>query len=138
MERRFRFNLRQVLVTVEETQHAAASDDAPADVETASIVAARLEYLESTGRSAFNEFQLPHAALTLRQGIGRLIRSKSDRGMIAILDKRISGRRYGRVLLRSLPPSPQIHALDEAREYLRSLQHDEVAAPAAGELSRRS
>jgi len=70
------------------------------------LVRARLDLIESQGRNAFREYSLPSAALSLKQGFGRLIRSRSDRGIVAILDSRIANRRYGRYFLESLPPAP--------------------------------
>jgi len=70
------------------------------------LVKARLDLIEARGGNAFSELSLPSAALSLKQGFGRLIRSKSDRGIVAILDSRIANRRYGRYFLESLPPAP--------------------------------
>jgi ATP-dependent DNA helicase DinG len=70
------------------------------------LVKARLDLLESRGRNPFREFSLPKAALSLKQGFGRLIRSRSDQGIVAILDSRIANRRYGRYFMNSLPPAP--------------------------------
>jgi len=70
------------------------------------LVRARLDLIESRGQDPFSEYSLPSAALSLKQGFGRLIRSRSDRGIVAILDSRIANRRYGRYFLESLPPAP--------------------------------
>lgn len=72
----------------------------PFDVPTEPIIAARSETFDDP----FNEYQLPEAILRFRQGFGRLIRTQSDRGVIAILDRRILTKRYGRSFLESLPP----------------------------------
>jgi ATP-dependent DNA helicase DinG len=71
------------------------------------VVAARVELLESRGHDAFGEYQVPQAALALRQGFGRLIRSRRDRGVVAVLDRRLTTRRYGRAFLDSLPACPR-------------------------------
>ena len=71
----------------------------PFDVPTEPIVAARSETFDDP----FNEYQLPEAILRFRQGFGRLIRTQSDRGVVAILDKRVLTKRYGRAFLESLP-----------------------------------
>ena len=71
----------------------------PFEVPTDPIIAARSETLEDP----FNEYQLPEAILRFRQGFGRLIRTQSDRGVVAILDRRILTKRYGRIFLDSLP-----------------------------------
>jgi ATP-dependent DNA helicase DinG len=68
------------------------------------VLAARIALLERHGRNAFMEFQVPMAALALKQGVGRLIRSVDDRGVVAVLDHRITRTSYGRVFLNSLPP----------------------------------
>jgi ATP-dependent DNA helicase DinG len=78
----------------------------PFKVPTEPLTAARVESIEQRGGNSFREFTLPHAALRLKQGFGRLIRTTADRGAVAILDSRILERSYGRYLLDSLPPSP--------------------------------
>ncbi len=72
----------------------------PFDVPSDPIVAARSETFDDP----FNEYSLPEAILRFRQGFGRLIRTQSDRGVVAILDRRILTKRYGRAFLESLPP----------------------------------
>jgi len=71
------------------------------------VVAARIDELKEKGADAFGEYQLPQAALALRQGFGRLIRTRRDRGIVAVLDNRLSRKAYGRVFLTSLPPCPR-------------------------------
>jgi ATP-dependent DNA helicase DinG len=68
------------------------------------VVRARIEHLQSQGASAFKEYQLPEAVLALKQGVGRLIRSEQDRGVVVVCDPRLSERGYGRVFRASLPP----------------------------------
>ncbi len=80
----------------------------PFRVPTEPITAARMEALERAGQDPFSGFMLPHAALRLKQGFGRLIRARSDRGAAVILDDRIVRKRYGRYLRDSLPPAPFI------------------------------
>ena len=71
------------------------------------VVAARIEELKEEVRDAFAEYQLPQAALALRQGFGRLIRTRRDRGIVAVLDPRLTKKAYGRDFLESLPPCPR-------------------------------
>lgn len=70
------------------------------------IIQARCEYLEKLDKNPFLEYSLPQAVIKLKQGFGRLIRTKEDKGVIAILDNRISKSFYGKVFLNSLPPAP--------------------------------
>lgn len=70
------------------------------------IIEAKLEAIEEAGGDPFQSYSLPEAILKLRQGVGRLIRSRSDRGIIAILDSRIVSKPYGRAFLRALPKCP--------------------------------
>ena len=67
------------------------------------IVAARIERLRAEGQDAFYGYQLPQAALALKQGFGRLIRSATDRGIVAVLDARMTRKGYGRLFIESLP-----------------------------------
>ena len=78
----------------------------PFKVPTEPITAARIEAIERRGGSSFGEFVLPLAALKLKQGFGRLVRSLEDRGAIIILDDRIVRKSYGAYLRESLPPAP--------------------------------
>jgi ATP-dependent DNA helicase DinG len=70
------------------------------------LIEAKLELIEERGGDPFTEYSLPEAVLKLRQGVGRLIRTKSDRGIIVILDNRIVTRPYGRAFLQALPKCP--------------------------------
>ncbi len=79
-------------------------DRLPFAVPSDPIVAARVRSLEEDGRNAFSEFQVPQAVLALKQGFGRLIRTKTDRGVLALLDTRIRRMPYGKIFLESLPP----------------------------------
>ncbi len=80
----------------------------PFRVPSEPITAARMEALERQGIDPFQHFMLPHAALRLKQGFGRLIRSRSDRGAVLVLDDRLITKRYGRYLLDSLPDAPVV------------------------------
>jgi len=70
------------------------------------LIEAKLELIQERGGDAFTEFSLPEAILKLRQGVGRLIRTKTDRGIVIILDNRIVTRPYGRAFMRALPKCP--------------------------------
>jgi len=70
------------------------------------LIEAKLELVEARGGDAFTEYSLPEAILKLRQGVGRLIRTKSDQGIVVILDNRIVTRPYGRAFLAALPDCP--------------------------------
>ena len=85
------------------------------------LVAARVAHMRSRGEDAFRRYQLPQAALLLRQGFGRLIRRGDDRGMVTILDRRITQKSYGRVFLRSLPACPRFSDWQPAADFLGTL-----------------
>lgn len=82
------------------------------------LVRARIEHLTASGRNAFRDYQLPEAALALKQGAGRLIRSEDDYGVVAICDPRMRGRAYGRVFLAALPPMSVTQDAEEVRRFL--------------------
>jgi ATP-dependent DNA helicase DinG len=84
-------------------------DKLPFSVPSDPVVAARIAYINESGGNAFYEYQIPTAIILLKQGMGRLIRSKTDRGILALLDKRILTKSYGDMFLRSLPPAPLTH-----------------------------
>jgi ATP-dependent DNA helicase DinG len=85
------------------------------------LTRARIEHLKSTGGNAFREYQLPEAALALKQGVGRLIRSETDRGVVVICDPRLVDKPYGRVLRASLPPMPVTRVASDAEKFLRRI-----------------
>jgi len=82
------------------------------------VVSARIERLRSQGGNPFGEYQVPVAVLTLKQGLGRLIRSAADRGILAVLDSRIVEKSYGRRFLDSLPPARLVHDLTEVAGFV--------------------
>jgi ATP-dependent DNA helicase DinG len=82
------------------------------------IVKARVEHIERQGGNAFKDYQLQEAALTLRQGVGRLIRSEADYGVVMIGDRRLITRGYGRTLLAALPPMRRARSVQEVLDFL--------------------
>src|SRR3989442_11395691 len=82
------------------------------------ITAARIESIKMRGGDAFADYQVPLAILALQQGLGRLIRHRSDRGVLAILDPRLRTMGYGRRFLESLPPAPVTLNLAEIERFL--------------------
>jgi len=81
------------------------------------VLEARLEYLHQQGSDPFWEYQVPSAIITLRQGLGRLIRSGRDRGALCILDSRLLTRGYGRAFLESLPPCRVTNDREDLRRF---------------------
>jgi ATP-dependent DNA helicase DinG len=77
------------------------------------ITAARIDAIRTRGGDAFNQYQVPLAILTLQQGLGRLIRHRLDRGVLAVLDPRLQTKGYGRRFVASLPPAPVVHDLSQ-------------------------
>jgi len=84
------------------------------------LVAARIKAITAAGGNAFEEYQVPLATLTLLQGLGRLIRTRTDRGVLAVLDPRLTSKGYGRRFLRSLPPAPITTDLAAVQRFLRT------------------
>jgi ATP-dependent DNA helicase DinG len=82
-------------------------------------VRARVRHLQALGANAFRDYQLPEAALALKQGVGRLVRSEQDRGVVVIGDPRLTTKGYGRSLLAVLPPMRRVRSPDEPLVLLR-------------------
>jgi ATP-dependent DNA helicase DinG len=80
----------------------------PFKVPSEPVTAARIEAIEQAGGNSFWSYMLPHAAIRLKQGFGRLIRSAEDHGVVLVLDGRIARKSYGRYFLDSLPPAPVV------------------------------
>jgi len=81
------------------------------------ITAARIDRLRSEGQDAFFSYQVPQAALALKQGFGRLIRTAADRGIVAVLDGRITRKGYGRLFIETLPRCRILRSPAEARHF---------------------
>jgi ATP-dependent DNA helicase DinG len=89
------------------------------------ITSARVDAITARGGSAFGEYQIPLAILTLKQGLGRLLRHRQDRGVLAVLDPRLKTMNYGRRFLASLPPAPVTHdRTDIARFFVGAADGD--------------
>ncbi|OGR03598.1 MAG: hypothetical protein A2511_12715 [Deltaproteobacteria bacterium RIFOXYD12_FULL_50_9] len=92
-------------------------DKLPFEVPSDPVIMARVQKIADEGGNPFVDFQVPRAILTLRQGLGRLLRAASDRGVLAVLDVRLLTKHYGSRFLRSLPQSPLTRDLDEVRHF---------------------
>ncbi len=96
-------------------------DKLPFQAHTDPLVAARMNAAAQAGRDPFETIQLPAAALALKQGFGRLIRRRDDRGIVAILDNRVVTKTYGRVFLETLPAGlPRTSAFEQVRRWWAS------------------
>jgi ATP-dependent DNA helicase DinG len=81
------------------------------------VIAARCARLDRDGGNGFSQYSVPSAAMTLKQGFGRLIRTQKDAGVVAVLDRRIVRKGYGRALLASLPPARRVRDVEELRRF---------------------
>ena len=87
----------------------------PFSVPDEPLTEAKMEYLEKLGKNPFTHYQIPQALIMLKQGFGRLIRRKSDVGIVAILDPRVKTRQYGEKFLRSLPECKNVSSVEELK-----------------------
>ena len=85
------------------------------------LVEARVKRLESEGRNAFSDYFVAEAAVSLKQGAGRLIRSEADRGLLVVCDPRMVSMNYGKRLRQALPPMPRLEDEAEAMAWLMAL-----------------
>jgi ATP-dependent DNA helicase DinG len=107
-------------------------DRLPFEVPDDPLVSARVARIREAGGDPFAAFQVPRAALALKQGFGRLVRSRRDTGIVALLDGRIARRSYGGALLASLPPEcPRTESLDEVASFWLRCRSAALAATAA-------
>lgn len=96
-------------------------DKLPFPVPTDIIFEARAGIVESNGESSFSSLSIPMLTVVLRQAMGRLIRSNRHRGVMAVMDSRLSSKRYGNMIVNSLPPSPRIDRVSQAIDFLQGL-----------------
>jgi Rad3-related DNA helicase len=94
----------------------------PFHVFTDPLVRGRTEYLRTLGKDPFEQYTLPEAVISFRQGFGRLIRSRTDTGVVVVTDRRLATKAYGRTFLNSLPTRHQVwrtpeEALDAVRNF---------------------
>jgi ATP-dependent DNA helicase DinG len=107
----------------------------PFKVPSEPLTAARIESIDSNGGNSFQDYMLPHAALRLKQGFGRLVRTRTDHGAIVILDPRLLSKGYGRYFLASLPPAPLVTGpWEDVRNHLRTFYADDARSAARAAL----
>ena len=95
-------------------------DKLPFAVPSDPVVAARQRFIDQQGRSSFGEYSVPSAVIALKQGVGRLIRSATDRGVLSILDPRLVTKSYGQHFLQSLPPCRITRNIDDVHDFFTS------------------
>lgn len=99
-----------------------AIDKLPFEVPSDPVIMARINKIKDEGGNPFFDFQVPRAILALRQGLGRLMRTAKDRGLLAIMDVRLFTKGYGRNFLKSLPPSPISRSLDDVITFFKETE----------------
>jgi len=90
------------------------------------LIKARMQKLREEGLDPFMSYQIPEAIITLKQGLGRLVRSRTDHGLLAVLDTRMVNRHYGKKFLRSLPPSPMTHDQTQIAEFFKGISEEKT------------
>jgi ATP-dependent DNA helicase DinG len=95
-------------------------DKLPFDSPAEPLVAARIETIRKRGGNPFRDYQLPSAIISLKQGLGRLIRSSTDCGILSIMDTRLLTSGYGRTFFENLPPMPLCHDLADIRQFFEA------------------
>jgi len=102
-------------------------DRLPFAVPSDPVLQARVKAIENSGGSGFFDYQVPKAALALKQGFGRLIRSTTDRGVLVMLDRRIQHINYGRVFIESLPPYRITNDISDVQRFMGRADVDLIA-----------
>ena len=95
-------------------------DKLPFAVPSDPVVSARQRYIDNTGGNSFSDYSVPSAVISLKQGLGRLIRSATDRGVLSILDPRLVTKSYGRSFLSSLPPCRITRRISDVEEFFQT------------------
>lgn len=93
----------------------------PFAVPDSPLVEAKMERIAMLGKNPFSALQVPEAVIRFKQGFGRLIRSSGDRGVVAVLDSRISGKSYGKIFLKAIPECRVVYSLQELKEAYATL-----------------
>ena len=101
-------------------------DKLPFAVPTDPLVQARSKFIDDNGGKSFFDYSVPQAVISLKQGIGRLIRSRTDRGVIAIMDPRLRTKSYGRDFLNSLPRMKITADLNDVAEIFQQTDDREI------------
>ena len=99
------------------------------------VLQARIEALRNQGLNPFMEYQLPSAVISLKQGIGRLIRDRNDRGVLVLCDPRLRTKSYGKIFLKSLPAMPRTHSVDVVQEFFADIEPTVVEPVESDQLS---
>ncbi|HRR25843.1 MAG TPA: helicase C-terminal domain-containing protein, partial [Acidobacteriota bacterium] len=113
-------------------------DKLPFQVPSEPLVMARTQRLRRMGRDAFLEYTVPSAVILLRQGLGRLIRSKTDTGFLAVLDGRMWRRSYGGLFLQSLPSCPVVDTIQELENLYLEIASGRLGDEIAGKAKIRN
>lgn len=92
-------------------------DKLPFEVPSDPVLQARIERIKNDGGNPFFSFQVPRAVIALRQGVGRLMRASTDRGVVAIMDTRLYNKGYGKIFLKSLPPAPLTRKIEHIQTF---------------------
>ena len=91
------------------------------------MLQARLKKLEEQGGKPFIDYQIPEAVISLKQGIGRLIRDQNDYGVLMICDPRLKTKSYGRIFLKSLPEMSQTNRLEDVESFFAAHENGQNA-----------
>ena len=102
-------------------------DKIPFASPTSPIVKAKIAYLNQKNRSAFDDYQLPHAIIALKQGVGRLIRDDNDKGVLMLADPRLYARAYGKRFFLSLPQMNRTRNLSTVIEFIDELENEVIS-----------